>query len=81
MKVMEWVRSTTVGRSIWRTPPGDTPRDRAVHHWANFLLHLYPVKVRRSELRFRTTWFLGVAAITLFVSLLVSGIYLMFFYV
>jgi quinol-cytochrome oxidoreductase complex cytochrome b subunit len=39
------------------------------------------VKVRREELHFRYSWFLGVASLTLFISLVVSGIYLMFFYV
>jgi quinol-cytochrome oxidoreductase complex cytochrome b subunit len=39
------------------------------------------VKVRRGELSFRYSWFLGVASVTLFASLFVSGIYLMFFYV
>ena len=55
--------------------------DRAAAHWSSFLLHLYPVKVRRRELRFSYSAFLGVASLVLFGSLIVSGIYLMFFYV
>lgn len=74
-------RSSVVGRSIWRTADPVTERDRAARHWASFLLHLYPVKVRRRELTFRYSWFLGVASFVLFVSLIVSGVYLMFFYV
>jgi quinol-cytochrome oxidoreductase complex cytochrome b subunit len=81
MKVMERVRESTIGRSIWRAPDRATERDRAAGHWANFFLHIYPVKVRRKELTFRYTWFLGVASVVLFGSLVVSGIYLMFFYV
>ena len=81
MKVMERVRETTVGRSIWRSPDRATERDRAAGHWANFFLHIYPVKMRRKEMTFRYTWFLGVASVVLFGSLVVSGIYLMFFYV
>jgi quinol-cytochrome oxidoreductase complex cytochrome b subunit len=42
---------------------------------------VYPVKVRREELGFRYSWYLGIASLTLFGSLVVSGIYLMFFYV
>ncbi|MFP5297956.1 MAG: cytochrome b N-terminal domain-containing protein, partial [Actinomycetota bacterium] len=38
------------------------------------------VKVRGEEITFRHSWFLGVASLTLFGSLVVSGIYLMFFY-
>ena len=45
------------------------------------MLHLYPVKVHREELGFRYSWFLGVISLVLFASLLVSGVYLMFFYV
>ena len=58
-----------------------TPRDRAAGHWSSFLLHIYPVKVRRRELGFRYSWYLGVISTVLFGSLVVSGIYLMFFYV
>ncbi|MDH3260425.1 MAG: cytochrome b N-terminal domain-containing protein [Acidimicrobiia bacterium] len=81
MKVMERVRESTIGRSIWRVPDRATERDRAAGHWANFFLHIYPVKMRRKEMTFRYTWFLGVASVVLFGSLVVSGIYLMFFYV
>ena len=81
MKVMDRVRDTTVGRSIFRVPDRVTERDRAAGHWSNFFLHIYPVKVRRKELTFRYSWFLGVASLVLFGSLVVSGIYLMFFYV
>ena len=35
----------------------------------------------RKELGFRYSWYLGVISLTLFISLIVSGIYLMFFYV
>ena len=53
MKVMERVKETTVGRSIWRSPDRVTERDRAAGHWANFFLHIYPVKMRRKEMTFR----------------------------
>lgn len=75
------LRETVVGRSIFRSPDRVTERDRAAGHWANFLLHIYPVKVRRRELYFRYSWYLGVMSTVLLVSLIVSGIYLMFFYV
>ncbi|MDH3470726.1 MAG: cytochrome b N-terminal domain-containing protein [Acidimicrobiia bacterium] len=80
MKLADRVRQTTVGRSVFRSPERVTERDRAAGHWANFLLHIYPVKVRRKEITFKYSAFLGVASLVLFVSLLVSGIYLMFFY-
>lgn len=74
-------RNSTFGRSIIRNPDRVTTRDRAAGHWSNFFLHIYPVKIRRKELYFRYSWYLGVAAVTLFISLVVSGIYLMFLYV
>lgn len=79
--LMARVRATPVGRSVWRSPSRATPRDRAAGHWSSFLLHIYPVKVRRAELGFKYSWYLGVISTVLFGSLIVSGVYLMFFYV
>ncbi len=75
------VRETTVGRSVFRSPDRVTERDQAAGHWSNFLLHIYPVKVRRKELYFSYSWYLGVISTVLLGSLIVSGVYLMFFYV
>ncbi len=75
------VRATRVGRSIWRTPRKVTPRDRAAAHWSSFALHIYPVKVRKAELGFKYSWYLGVISTVLFASLVFSGIVLMFFFV
>jgi quinol-cytochrome oxidoreductase complex cytochrome b subunit len=75
------LRETSVGKSIFRSPDRVTERDQAAGHWANFLLHIYPVKIRRKELSFRYSWFLGVMSTVLLISLVVSGLYLMFFYV
>lgn len=75
------LRDTSVGKSVFRSPDRVTERDQAAGHWANFLLHIYPVKIRRKELSFRYSWFLGVMSTVLLISLVVSGLYLMFFYV
>ena len=75
------VRETPVGKSIWRAPRRKTPRDTAAGHWSSFLLHLYPVKVRKAEIGFKYSWYLGIISTVLFGSLIVSGMYLMFFYV
>ena len=79
--LVDQLLDTPVGKSIFRSPRRHTPRDRAAGHWASFLMHIYPVKVRRKELGFRYTWYLGVISTVLFGSLVFSGIYLMFFYV
>lgn len=81
MTLKERITKSTVGRSIIRNPDRVTPRDRAAGHWSNFFLHIYPVKVRRQEISFRYSWYLGVISAVLFASLVASGIYLMFFYV
>ena len=75
------LRDSVIGRSIFRSLNRVTERDRAAGHWASFLLHIYPVKVRRREIGFRHSWYLGVISTVLFGSLVVSGTYLMFFYV
>ena len=79
--LMDRIRATRVGRSFWRTPKKVTPRDRAAGHWSNFALHIYPVKVRKAELGFKYSWYLGVISTVLFGSLVVSGVWLMFFFV
>jgi quinol---cytochrome c reductase cytochrome b subunit, bacillus type len=81
VSLMETIRKSAPGRAIWRTPRRKTDRDRAAAHWGSFLLHIYPVKMRREQISFRWSWFLGVASMVLFGSLIASGIYLMFFYV
>ena len=79
--LLDKVRGNPIGESIFRSPRRKTPRDRAAGHWASFLLHIYPVKVRQKELHFRYSWYLGVISTVLLGSLVASGIYLMFFYV
>ncbi|MEA2009539.1 MAG: cytochrome b N-terminal domain-containing protein [Actinomycetota bacterium] len=81
MKTSERIRRSTIGGSFFRSPDRVTERDRAAGHWSNFLLHLYPVKVRKVELTFKYTAYLGVASLALFIALLISGIFLMFYYV
>jgi quinol-cytochrome oxidoreductase complex cytochrome b subunit len=81
LRLGDRLRETEVWRSVVRTPHTDTPRGRATTTFQNLFLHVYPVKVPRRILRFRSTFRLGFIAAVLFAILLVSGIYLMFFYV
>lgn len=75
------LRETEVWKSAVRAPHTDTARGRASATFHNFFLHVYPVKVPRPVLSFRSTFRLGFIAAVLFMVLLVSGVYLMFFYV
>jgi quinol-cytochrome oxidoreductase complex cytochrome b subunit len=67
-------------RSVFRHPQLDTPRGRALQGFSNVFLHIYPVKVPRRVLRLRYSWRLGFIATVLFTILVITGIYLMFFY-
>ena len=74
-------RQSELYRSVVRHPAPDTPRGRAMTSFHNFFLHVYPVKVSRRTLSFRSTYRLGFISSVLFFVLFVSGMYLMFFYV
>jgi quinol-cytochrome oxidoreductase complex cytochrome b subunit len=76
----ERFRHTELFQSVVRHPRADTPRGRAMMSFHNFFLHVYPVKVPRKVLSFRSTLRLGFIATVLFFTLFVSGMYLMFFY-
>ncbi len=67
-------------RSVFRHPQLDTPRGRALQSFSNVFLHVYPVKVPARVLRLRYSWRLGYIATVLFTILIVTGVYLMFFY-
>lgn len=74
------VTHTDAWRSVFRHPQLDTPRGRALQGFSNVFLHVYPVKVPRRVLRLRYSWRLGYIATVLFTILIVTGVYLMFFY-
>ena len=74
------IERSNVWRSMFRHPNLDTPRGRALQSFSNFFLHLYPVKVPARVLRIRYSFRLGFIASVLFVILVVTGVYLMFFY-
>ena len=73
-------KQTELYRSAVRHPSSASPRGRAMTSFHNFFLHIYPVKVPRKVLPFRSTFRLGFISTVLFTILFVSGMYLMFFY-
>ncbi|MGF1466466.1 MAG: cytochrome b N-terminal domain-containing protein [Sandaracinaceae bacterium] len=79
-RLVERLRATTVYRSIFRAPPVDSPRGRAQRTFGNVFLHIYPARVPRALLPLRSTYRLGFIATVLFGMLLLTGVYLMFFY-
>lgn len=74
------MKHTETWRSVFRHPQLDTPRGRALQGFSNVFLHIYPVKVPQRVLRLRYSWRLGYIATVLFTILVVTGVYLMFFY-
>jgi quinol-cytochrome oxidoreductase complex cytochrome b subunit len=74
------IERSYVWRSIFRHPTLDTPRGRALQSFSNFFLHLYPVKIPARVLRIRYSFRLGYIITVLFSILVVTGVYLMFFY-
>ncbi|MFM2076796.1 MAG: hypothetical protein RJA49_686 [Actinomycetota bacterium] len=74
------IRQGDAWRSVFRHPHLDTPRGRALQSFSNVFLHIYPVKVPARVLRMRYSWRLGYIATVLFTILVVTGVYLMFFY-
>jgi quinol-cytochrome oxidoreductase complex cytochrome b subunit len=78
--LMGRVQRSEVWRSMFRHPQLDTPRGRALQSFSNFFLHVYPVKIPSRVLRLRYSFRLGFIAAVLFGILVVTGVYLMFFY-
>jgi len=75
----EMFRETEIYGSMVRRPPTSLP-GRATTPNVNFFFHVYPVRIPRKVLSLRSTGRLGFISAVLFVILLVSGTYLMFFY-
>ncbi len=68
-------------RSVFRY--GRMPEDAEGASYAvfnNLFLHIHPVKVSKHSLRFRYTLGLGVIATSLFLILIFTGVWLMFYY-
>src|ERR1700730_2404220 len=78
--VVARVGRSNLWRSMFRHPRLNTPRGRALQSFSNFFLHLYPVKIPKRVLRIRYSFRLGFIITVLFGILVVTGVYLMFFY-
>ena len=67
--------------SIFRNPLPSTDLERASTSFANFFLHIHPVKVHKNTLRPAYTLGLGLISTFLFFILVATGVLLMFYYV
>jgi len=77
---LESLRTTRVGKSIFRRGPAITNRTRSLAVFGNLLLHWLPVKAREKALRVRAAYYLGSSSLLLFFILVVTGLLLMFYY-
>ncbi|HKO03352.1 MAG TPA: cytochrome b N-terminal domain-containing protein [Candidatus Acidoferrales bacterium] len=77
---LEQLRQTRVWKSIFRRGPALTNRTRSLAVFGNLFLHFLPVKVREKSLRARATYYLGSFSFLLFLTLVITGVLLMFYY-
>ncbi len=80
-KIISRITETRVWRSIFRHGWPDNPLDRSLAMTSNIFLHIHPVKVNRKSLKWSYSFGLGIISTILFISLALSGILLMFYYV
>lgn len=79
--LLKRIMQTRAWRSIIRTPyPVKTNLDRSLFIFDSVFLHILPVKVRLTAIRFKYTYYLGMVSFFLFVILVVTGILLMLYY-
>jgi len=69
-----------VYRSIVRRGLADTNRNRSLAVFGNFFLHIHPVKVNVRAIAFTRTFYLGGLAAATYLILVVTGVFLMFYY-
>jgi quinol-cytochrome oxidoreductase complex cytochrome b subunit len=70
-----------VWKSIFRQGYPNTDENRSKVILNSWFFHIHPVKVRKHTLKITYTWGLGVITFFLFLVLVVTGAWLMFFYV
>ncbi len=79
--IIRYIKGSQVWRSLFRQPYPTTSRTRALAVMNNVFLHLHPVRVKKHAVRYTYTFCLGGISFFMFLSLTVTGLYLMFFYV
>jgi quinol-cytochrome oxidoreductase complex cytochrome b subunit len=80
-KIFSYISESRVWRSIFRHGWPDNPLDRSLAMTSNIFLHIHPVKVKRESLKWSYSFGLGIISTILFISLSITGILLMFYYV
>ena len=79
-KIQKSVTQSQVWKSIFRVGIPTDNRKRALAMLGNVVLHLHPIKVKKSGLRMSYTWCMGGVTFFLFLVETVTGVLLMFYY-
>lgn len=80
MSLTRRLTDNRVFRSVVRHGFPDSNRQRSLMVFSNLFLHIHPVKVRARAIEFRRTFYLGGFASACFLILMVTGLFLMFYY-
>jgi quinol-cytochrome oxidoreductase complex cytochrome b subunit len=78
--ITEIITRNRVWKSIFRQGYPSSNENQAKVIVNSWFLHIHPVKVKTHSLKITYTWGLGVISFFLFLVLVVTGIWLMFFY-
>ena len=79
-ELWDYVTQTQLWRSVMRHGYPDSPRNRSLAVMSNVVLHLHPIRIRKSGLRVRYTWCMGGLTFFLFLVETITGLLLMFYY-
>ena len=78
--IQQAIVSSQFWKSIFRVGIPNTNRKRVLAMLCNVVLHLHPVKTRKSGVKMRYTWCAGGVTFFLFLVLTFTGLLLMFYY-
>lgn len=80
-RMANWLTQSRVWRSFFRHGWPNNEMDRSLVMTTNLFFHLHPVKVSRKSLSVTYSFGLGIISAILFLTLTVTGILLVFYYV
>src|SRR3989338_3345136 len=78
--ITKFITQNRVCESIFRQGYPDTEENRTKVIVNTLFFHIHPVKVKRHSLKISYTWGMGVISAFLFLVLVVTWVWLMFFY-
>src|SRR6266498_232933 len=78
--LQDGIVNSQIWKSVFRVGVPNTNRKRVLAVLGSLILHLHPVKVRRSGVRMSYTWCMGGTTFFFFLVETVTGLLLMFYY-